>query len=185
MKGLPLHPGVTGWAIWITGLLVGTLYAWRIRKQVSRAVGESLTVGSIVLLLIATGLGSAPFVGWRIIVDVRYTSQIDPWLVPRYGVSEHGVHPEIFDNAAARIPSGDTYYLAPSPRLNNETQAAFRQWALGYLLPRIAVGDPERADWILTLGVDPASVGPDVSRTWIMKEAIGSTPPAYLGRVRN
>ena len=35
----------------------------------------------------------------------------------RYGVSEFEVHPELFDNAAALIPAGDTYYLAPSPDL--------------------------------------------------------------------
>lgn len=184
MRGLPLHPGTTGWAIWIIGLLLGTLYMLRVRRQVIASVGSSLAVGSIVLLLIATGLGSAPYVTWRFVTDIRYTSKIDSWLAPRYGVSEHGVHPELFDNAAALIPPGATYYLAPAPDLPSRMRSAFIAWSLGYLLPRIAVSDPADADWILTLGVDPATVGPELSKTWIVKEAVGDAPAASLGRVR-
>ena len=112
----------------------------------------------------------------------RYTSQID---LARAALRRFvfKVHPEIFDNAAWRIPAGDTYYLASDPDLDRATKAAFREWALGYLLPRIAVADPAKAGWILTLGVDPASVGPKVSRTWLMKESVNGLPPAYLGRV--
>jgi hypothetical protein len=183
VEGLPQQPGPIGLAFLIAGLLAGAIYAWRIRLRVSSSVGGSWSVGGIVLILTVTTVGVAPFVGWRIVEDIRYTSGIDPWLAPRYGVSVFRVHPEIFDNAARHIPSGDTYFLAPSPRLDRTTQGAFRQWALGYLLPRMAVADPDQAHWILTLGVDPASVGPQISRTWMVKEAVSGLPPAYLGKV--
>ena len=183
MEGLPQHPGPLGLAILALGLLVGALYAWRIRDRVRVAAGGSGSVSAIVLVLLTTTVGTAPFLGWRIVEDVRYTSQIDPWLSPRYGVSVFKVHPEIFDNAARRIPAGDTYYLAADPNLGRATKAAFREWALGYLLPRTAVSDPAQAGWILTLGVNPASVSPRVSRTWLMKESVNGLPPAFLGRV--
>ena len=133
---------------------------WLIRDAVWASVGGSLAVGSIVFVVAGTTLGSVPFLAWRVVEDIRYTSGLDPWLVPRYGVSVYRVHPEIFDNAARHIPPGDTYYLAASPKLDGRTQDAFHQWALGYLLPRVAVADPDAAQWILTLGVDPAKVGP-------------------------
>lgn len=183
MEGLPQSPGPIGLAILLLGLLGGALYAWRIRLPVGAAVAGSRSSGWIVLVLVATTLGAAPFVGWRIVEDIRYTSSIDPWLAPRYGVSVSRVHPEIFDNAAARIPPGDTYYLASAPGLERGARASFREWALGYLLPRVAVSDPERARWILTLGVDPASVGPPISRTWVVKGPVSGLPPAYLGEV--
>ena len=169
----------------VVGLLVGALYAWRIRRSVRSAAGSSGAVAVVLLALIATSVGAAPFIGWRIVEDIRYTSSIDPWLAPRYGVSVFKVHPEIFDNAARRIPPGETYYLAPSRKLDYVTQAAFRAWALGYMLPRIAVDDPAAAKWILTLGVDPADVGPPIARTWRLKESVSGLPPAYLGTGRS
>ena len=183
MEGLPQNPGALGLAILFCGLLTGAFYAWRIQRRVRSSVGDSRSVAGILVVLVATTLGAAPFIGWRLVEDIRYTSAIDPWLAPRYGVSVYRVHPEIFDNAALHIPPGDAYYLAPSPRLPQTARAAFRQCALGYLLPRIAVADPDRAKWILTLGVDPASIGPRVSKTWVVKEAASGLPPAYLGMV--
>ena len=81
-----------------------------------------MSVGWIVLVLVATTVGTAPFIGWRIVEDIRYTSTIDPWLAPRYGVSVFRVHPEIFDNAAKHIPPGDTYFLASSPAARSNDQ---------------------------------------------------------------
>lgn len=172
-----------GLAFLVGGLVIGFLYAWRIRRLIVSAVGGSRSVGLVVLILLGTTVGTAPFLGWRIVEDIRYTREIDPWLAPRYGVSVFRVHPEIFDNAALRIPPGDTYYLASAGNLDRVTKAAFREWALGYLLPRVAVADPARAQWILTLGVAPASVGPTVSETWMVKESVNGLPPAFLGKV--
>ena len=76
------------------------------RRSVWSAVGGSVSVGWVVLALTATTVGAVPFIAWRVVEDIRYTSHLDPWLVPRYGVSVYGVHPEIFDNAVLRIPLG-------------------------------------------------------------------------------
>jgi hypothetical protein len=172
-----------GLAILVGGLVIGFFYAWRIRTSIVSAVGDSRSVAVVILVLLGMTVGAAPFLGWRIVEDVRYTSEIDPWLAPRYGVSVFRVHPEIFDNAALRIPPTDTYYLESAGNLDRVTKAAFREWALGYLLPRTAVADPDQAEWILTLGVDPSSVGPRVSQTWTMKASVNGLPPAFLGKV--
>jgi hypothetical protein len=183
VEGLPQDPGALGLALLAGGLLGGFVYAWLIRRAVWTSVRGSLAVGWIVFVVAGTTLGSVPFLAWRVVEDIRYTSGLDSWLVPRYGVSVYRVHPEIFDNAAQRIPPGDTYYLAASPKLDHRTRDAFHQWALGYLLPRIAVADPRGAQWILTLGVDPAMVGPRIARTWIVKGPVSGLPVAYLGKV--
>ena len=76
-----------------------SLYAWR-SGVCGRRSADRLAVGWIVLVVAGTTLGTVPFLAWRVVEDIRYTSSLDPWLVPRYGVSVYRVHPEIFDNAA-------------------------------------------------------------------------------------
>jgi hypothetical protein len=183
VEGLPQAPGAFGLALLFLGLLGGGVYARLVRRSVWSSVGGSVSVGWIVLVLTATTVGAVPFIAWRVVQDIRYTSHLDPWLVPRYGVSVYGVHPEIFDNAKLRIPSGDTYYLAPSTTIDRTAQKAFKDWALGYLLPRMAVPDPADASWIMTFGVDPRKVGPPISQTWLLKGPVNGLPPAYLGKV--
>jgi hypothetical protein len=183
VEGLPQQPGAVGFALLGLGLVAGVLYGLHVLRRVSGGFEGDRAAAWIVAVVVAAAVGGAPFIAWRIVEDIRYTSSIDDWLVPRYGVSVFEVHPEIFDNAAARIPAGDTYYVASAPGLDRTTRAAFRQWALGYLLPRAAVADPADAEWILTLGVRPSSVGPAVEQTWLMKGPVSGLPPAYLGRV--
>jgi len=184
VEGLPQSPGPVGLALLVVGLALGGLFAWRIRSGTVSALDGATVVAWIVLGATAVTLGSTPFVAWRIVEDIRYTSGIDSWLRPRYGVSVFRVHPEIFDNAKARIPPGDTYYLDPSDKVEYTSRSAFRLWALGYLLPRVAVSNPEEADWIVTLGVDPRTVGPPVSKVWLLKEPVNGLPAAYLGKVQ-
>ena len=183
VEGLPQDPGAFGFALLILGLLAGAVYARLVRGSVWSAVGGSVAVGWVVLALTATTVGAAPFIAWRVVEDIRYTSALDPYIVPRYGVSVYGVHPEIFDNAVLHIPSGDTYYLAASTTIDGTAQRAFDEWALGYLLPRKAVTDPADADWIVTLGIDPRKVGPPIEKTWVLKGSVNGLPPAYLGKV--
>ena len=61
-----------------------------------------------------------------------------------------------FDALRARIPPGATYYLqiegAGGKRVSG---GAFRHWALGWLLPRIAVRSPAEAEWVIAKNADP------------------------------
>ena len=69
------------------------------------------------------------------------------------------------------------------PRSTEASERAFEEWALGYLLPRVAVTDPAKARWIVTFGVDPRTVGPPIAKTWLLKGPVNGLPPAYLGQV--
>jgi hypothetical protein len=179
VEGLPQSPGLLGLAMTAIGLLAALAYFLWIRRRFPTR--STLAIAAIA----AIALAPAPYVTWRIVEDVRYTSDLDPWLSSRYGVSVFHVHPAIFDAAASHMPPSARYYLAVAPGVDSTTSGAFEQWAAGWLLPRVAVSSPKQARWILTLGVDPATVDPAVSRTWRLWPPLGDTPAAYLGEVPN
>jgi hypothetical protein len=126
----------------------------------------------------------SPYIAWRIVEDVRYTSALNSWIADRYGVSVAQVHPAIFDAAAAHMPLHARYYLATAPTVDSTRRQAFEQWAAGWLLPRVATSTPAQADWILTLGIKPSTVGPRLQHSWRIWPAVNGAPPAYLGQVR-
>jgi hypothetical protein len=76
----------------------------------------------------------------------------------------------LLSTLSEQIPSGDTYAI-------RSASGAVRLCALTWLLPRVAVDDPRRADWLVVDGLVPESTGValgDVRR-------VG--PSTYLGRV--
>ena len=174
MEGLPQNPSALGAAAILLGLVLGAAFLLWARRH------ESPLATAVATLALA----AFPYVTWRVAEDVRYTSHLDSWLANRYGVSVFRVHPAIFDNAETHMPANARYYLASSPRLDETRRNAFAQWAAGWMLPRIAVATPARAQYVLTLGVSPRSVGVPISRIWRVMPALQGTPAAYLGKVR-
>ena len=124
----------------------------------------------------------SPYIAWRMVEDIRYTSGLNSWIADRYGVSVAQVHPAIFDAAAAHMPLHARYYLATAPDIDSTRREAFEQWAAGWLLPRIATSTVPKDGWILTLGVKPFAVDSNVKRTWRIWPAVNGTPAAYLGQ---
>jgi hypothetical protein len=57
------------------------------------------------------------------------------------------------------IPARDSYYVQTS-------SARIRFFAYTSLLPRIAVEDPRRAEWIVSYRHDPHGLGVGIARTW-------------------
>lgn len=174
MEGLPQNPDALGLAMILLGLVAAAIYGLRVRRA------QSIAVAAVAVLAIA----AFPYIAWRVTEDIRYTSRLDPWIANRYGVSVFRVHPAIFDNAASHMPADARYYLASSPQIDDTRRKAFAQWAAGWLLPRIAVASPAQADYVLTLGLRPNSVGAPIARTWRVMPPLLGTPAAYLGRVR-
>ena len=162
------------------GLLAALGYLAWVRPPGERRRGSV----AVTVAIAAIAIAPAPYVTWRIVEDVRYTSGLSSWIAARYGVSVVQVHPAIFDAAAAHMPRTARYYLKVSPTVDSTRRQAFEQWAAGWLLPRVAVSSPGQAEWILTLGVDPSTVGPPLSRKWRIWPAVEGTPSAYLGKVR-
>lgn len=173
MEGLPQNPSALGAAAILLGLVLGAAYFLRGR-------GRRPLISVVVATLTLTAF---PYVTWRVAEDIRYTSHLDSWLANRYGVSVFKVHPAIFDNAAAHMSPRARYYLASSPALDTTRRDAFAQWAAGWLLPRVAVATPSAAQYVLTLGVSPRSLGVPITRVWRVMPALQGTPAAYLGEV--
>jgi hypothetical protein len=186
VEGLPEQAGATGLAVVALGLLLGT-GAWLLaRRWVAAGLGRDARDPVTLLLAttLAAGVAAVPLATWRIVEDIRYTSSLDSWLADNYGVSVYEVHPALYDELRRLIPPGDTYYLRAGRTQDPTSAGAFREWALGILLPRVAVESPDDADWLVTLGVDPRSVGPRVDRVWVVHPAGQGVPAAYLGRVQ-
>ncbi len=177
VEGLPQSPGAIGFGMIVLGLVAA-------KCSPSCGFDARLRYPRRSLAITLTLLAFSPYITWRIVEDVRYTSSLNSWIADRYGVSVAQVHPAIFDAAAAHMLIHAHYYLATSSNVDPTRRQAFEQWAAGWLLPRVATATPEQAGWILTLGVKPRAVGPPLKRTWRIWPAVTGTPPAYLGEVR-
>jgi hypothetical protein len=173
VEGLPQNPSALGAAAILLGLVLGAVYLRRaLRRQ------------SLVTVVVASlAIAAFPYVAWRVVEDIRYTSGLDPWLANRYGVSVFHVHPAIFDNAERHMRANARFYLASSPKIELTRREAFRQWAVSWMLPHVAVTTPSRAQYVLTLGMSPRAVGVPIARVWRVMPALLGTPAAYLGEV--
>ena len=187
MQGLPEGIGPLAVALVALGAVLGVAFMLWVRRPLEAtfaAAGPTgRTVAATVALALGLGVGAAPYLTWRVVEDVRYTSELDPWLVERYGVSVFEVHPAVYDRAAALIPRDATYALRTDPRIERTRRAAFEQWALTTLLPRRAVSNPADARWLLTLGVRPEAVDPRVVRTIRLHPGGQGVPPSYAGEL--
>lgn len=159
MIALPEDPGVGGAVVLALGLLLAAAAAplfWRRLRFLLDPAGPAGPPAAIVLAVaIVSAVGTAPFLSWRVVQDLRSTSQISRFNAERIGAYEGNLNAAAFDTAAVLIPPGDTYFVAAVGLGKGD----FAAWARTFLLPRIAVESPSDAEWILTLGVDPRSVG--------------------------
>ncbi len=169
----------------LLGILMAAFCAvWMRRPSSATSARTPLRKVSPTLAIALASISISPYVAWRIVEDIRYTSGLNSWIADRYGVSVAQVHPAIFDAAAAHMPAHARYYLATSRSVDSIRRQAFEEWAAGWLLPRVATSTPGQAAWILTLGVPPSTVVPHLRHTWRVWPAVNGTPAAYLGQVR-
>ena len=164
MIALPEDPGVGGAVVLALGLLLGAAAApWVWRRF--QALAGSRSAAALLSLALVSALATAPFLSWRIVQDLRYTVTIPREVAERIGAYEGDLNGGAFDLVLEAIASDETYYLAAGGGLGS---GDFGAWAHTVLLPRIAVDDPAKADWILTLGLDPRTVGPRVDRVRVL-----------------
>ena len=188
MQGLPQGLGAAAAVLLALGLLLAVAYVLWARPRVEAALASAgpaaRPIALTITLALGLGLGAAPFLTWRVVEDVRYTSSLDPWIVERYGVSVFEVHPAAHERAAELIAEDETFAMRSDPSLERTMRAAFEQWALTRLLPRRAVADPDDAGWLLTLGVRPETIDDRVVQTWRLHPGGRGVPPSYVGRLR-
>ena len=182
---LALPTGVSGLGVVLLacGLVAAVALAaflWTgLRASLGR--GASGATALVAALALASALGPAPFFAWRIVQDLRYTTTLPGRIAERMGAYESFLDAASFDTIAAAIPPGDTYFVASTKEGGG---LFFLPWARTALLPRIAVGDPHDADWLLTYGVDPRALGLEVEGVREIPTSYGgSAPRTYLARV--
>lgn len=71
------------------------------------------------------------------------------------------VNERIWTELRARIPARDTYFVQTG-------SARIRFWTYTSLLPRIAVTDPRRADYVISYRHDPRALRVGIARTWTL-----------------
>ena len=181
MLALPSQPGLVGGALLVLGLVLAAVVGvagWRSLRPglQGSAAGPVAAVATVAL---ASAFGAAPFLAWRVVQDVRYTSALGSAAVERIVPSTYGIDGAAFDFLEAAIPAGESFYVRDAVE-----DQVFANYARATLLPRIAVDDPQRADWLVTRGVDPETLGARLENVRKLPPPPGSSAPSiYLAKV--
>jgi hypothetical protein len=163
--GLPAEPGAVGAIMVVLGLVAAAALVLFGRRRIAAEVGAPLrsAVALATLATLATTVAAAPFVLWRVVEDIRYTSRLTTVQAEEIGADMNGLDEQVFERVRAMVPSDATYAIAVDPDLHWRQREALPKWAGFSLLPRVRVDDPARADWIVSWGVPPAELGVDVA----------------------
>lgn len=182
MVGLPQSPGVTGTALLVAGVVVGSAYAWVVWRKSSLRTVFDRRIAVLVVAAFWTSIAAAPFVTWRVVEDVRVVTQIDRAEAEVFAPYSQGLDPAVFTRLRRAIGHHETYHVRIAPTIDRQLREAFYEWSLTALLPRRAT-DVRRCDWIVAWGVHPASLGRPLRSTRIVRPQAGVYPAFYLGRV--
>ena len=183
MIALPSSPGTYGTALIVAGLVLCSALGWvawgRLRRLMGARGATTAGVAGVLAAALASSVGLAPYLAWRVVQDLRYTSKIERQIVERIAAYENNLDGRSFDVVAGLMPRDAVFYVATSdPERGN-----FSLWALSALLPRVAVSDPKQADWLLTQGIDPRTLGLRLASVRVIPTSYKDAPPTYLARV--
>jgi len=177
--GVPASPGVLGGALLALGLLAA-IAGLALSRERLRILPPPSVAGALCLALCA---GVVPYVVWRIVEDLRYTTRLTAYDASVAGPVQAYLQPYLLDGVPPLIPRSATYATAVSPDVPYKpARMAFPSLALQTLFPRRSVSDPRRADYVVTWGVQPAAVAP-VARVWRVRARSGPYPAVYVGKV--
>lgn len=178
MLGVPGSPGAVGWALLLAGLLVAAALGYRLRTRLPR---EPIPAAAAISLLVT--LGAAPFLAWRIVDDLRYTTALTVYDRSVAGPVQSYLQPYLLDRVPSLIPADDTYATAVGPAVRYDAaRKAFPSLALQTLFPRRST-TPERAQWIVSWGIRPDAVAP-VTDVVVARPASRLYPALYVGKGR-
>lgn len=173
MLNLPPQPGMAGALLLVLGALAGLAIILRGRVGIRERVGDvGKPAAWLVTAALALTVAGVPFTTWRVLQDIRETAPISAQHARYVGAETKLIDGELAERIGSGIPLDDTYYVAVAPSAYSEIRESLALW-LGYALaPRRRVADPLNADWIVTWGALPASLGLDTG------------PPRLVGRNR-
>lgn len=134
----------------------------------SRLEGARIAVAGLFLVCAVASTAWTFGPTWRWLSTQRSTyahdSALDRFEATGYGNALPVAGYEFF---RGRLRSGERYYLAAAPGAyigGVDRRTGLATFARYFLLPAIQVGDPKQADAIVSVGVDPATLGLTYSR---------------------
>src|SRR5262249_37808084 len=155
--GVPSSPGAAGYLLLAFGLVVavGALVVLRDRLRAIPLV-EAAALGCLVVTA-----GATPYLVWRVVEDLRYTTRLDAYSGAAAGPIQASLPGHLVGGAVPLVPRGATYATAVGANIPwSQARAAFPSLALQTLFPRRSVSDRRTADYVVTWGVRPAAVAP-------------------------
>lgn len=136
-----------------------------------------------VAVAVAAAVASLPYVGWRFVKDVRYTTSLDPYERAAAGPIQSYLPGYLVDGARKVVPPGATYATVVGGSVPYaDARDAFGPLVLTTLFPRQSV--PVRdAQWIVAWGISPARVA-QVGKVIVVQRRLGPLPPVFVAKVR-
>jgi hypothetical protein len=177
--GVPASPGIVGWILLATGVLLTTIGFLLVRGRLQGAPVETVAG----FLCLALTLSLLPYVSWRFVEDLRVTTGLDDYSAGAAGPIQAYLPGYLVERADEVIPPGATFATVVGAGIPwSAARAAFPSLALETLFPRRSVADPRSADYVLSWGIEPSRVAP-VSRVWLVRPRAGAYPPVYVAKV--
>ena len=141
------------------------------------------SAAAVVALIVA--IGAAPYIVWRIVEDLRYTTALGTYDATFAGPVQAYLPGYLLDGAARLIPTGSTYATVVSPTVPwAPARTGFGPLAMNVLFPRRAVADPRVAAFVVSWGVAPRQVTTP-ERIWVLRKASGAAPAIFVARVKH
>jgi hypothetical protein len=126
---------------------------------------------------------SAPYLVWRVVEDIRYTTRLDPYERQAAGPIQAFLPGYLVDGARTIVPPEDTYATVVGPTVPNAiARKAFPSLVLVSLFPRRSASRSD-AQWIVAWGV-PRQKLIRLGRVYVVHAALGPLPPVLAVRVR-
>jgi len=183
MLGLPGTLGAVGGALLLAGLAAAAVGAWLLRGRIAAASRLDGVPAAALACTLAVAVGTLPFFAWRVAKAIDFTAGLDANYRDGAGPIQAFVQPYLLDGVKPLLPRDATYYAVASPSLRKAQRDAFGPLALLTFFPRISVARPGDADWIVTWGVDPRTLGTPLRSSRVVRPAQGPFPAVYLARV--
>jgi hypothetical protein len=188
MLNLPSQPGTTGLILLACGVALGLVVFALLRDRV---VGELAFVSTqravpwLVTGSLALTTAAAPFVIWRVAVDIRETGPVPAEHARFVGAETKLIDGELVEQIAGLLPADATYAVAVAPDAYLEIRESLAHW-LGYaLIPRRQVPDPRAAEWVVVWGGSPAALGIRAVRSRLVgRNRLVNQEPVYVAEVR-
>jgi hypothetical protein len=178
--GVPASQGAVGGLLIALGVLAIVFGLGRARRAITSA--DLSTAAGIVALIVA--IGSAPYIVWRIVEDLRYTTRLSTYDATFAGPVQAYLPGYLLDGATRLIPPAATYATVVSPKVPwAPARTGFGPFAMNILFPRRAVADPRIADFVVTWGIAPGRVT-TAQRIWVLPRS-SATPTVFVAQVKH